>query len=104
MSIIESIEPIQNLEFTLQYEKKNSGKSYNSNSTAKTSDNDMDNNEIKNNFQQKKRVSFSKPVYTIIDVESYKKLNEDISETRFYYTPEKKIIKKKRMNCGCDIF
>ena len=104
MSIIDYIEPMQNLEFNFQYEKKNSGKSNNSNSTAKSSDNENENNEIKNNDKSKKKVSFLKPVYTIIDVESYKKLNEDISETRFYYTPEKKIIKKKRINCGCNIF
>ena len=36
------------------------------------------------------------PVYTFffIDVERYKKLNKDISEKRFYYTPEKKLSKK----------
>ena len=35
--------------------------------------------------KNKKHVSFLKPVYILIDVESYKKYNEDISETRFYY-------------------
>ena len=104
MSIIESIEPIQNLEFNIEYTKKNSGKSNNSNSTEQTSDNEIEKKEIINNIKQKKKVSFVKPVYTIIDVESYKKLNEDISEKRFYFTPEKKIIKKKRMNYGCNIF
>ena len=43
MSINDYIEPIQNLEFNLQYEKKNLGKSNNSNSTAKSSDNDIEN-------------------------------------------------------------
>ena len=63
-------------------------------------------NKINSNEKKNKHVTFSKPAYTIIDVESYKKLNEDISETRFYYSPEPKInnIKKKRMNCLCNIF
>ena len=54
----------------------------------------------------KKHVSFVKPVYTLIDVESYKKYNEDISETRFYYNvPEKKKTKeKKEAHCECILF
>ena len=52
---------------------------------------EQNSNEIKIiNQKQKKHVSFTKPVYTMIDVKSYKKLNEDISETRFYYIADKK--------------
>ena len=90
-------------------EKKNSGNSLNSNSTAKTSDVEKDNEDKiinKLNEKQVKHVSFTKPVYTIIDVESYKKLNEDISETRFYYSPEKNERNNKLRNtvCYCIIF
>ncbi len=104
MSTIESIENLKNIP---NFEKKNSGNSLNSNSTAKTdiSEKEKEDNELIK--KTKKKVTFTKPVYTIIDVESYKKLNEDISETRFYYSPEPKInnnIKKKRMNCLCNIF
>ena len=104
MSTIESIENLKNIP---NFEKKNSGNSLNSNSTAKTdiSEKEKEDNEVIK--KTKKKVTFTKPVYTIIDVESYKKLNEDISETRFYYSPEPKInnnIKKKRMNCLCNIF
>ena len=104
MSTIESIENLKNIQ---NLEKKNSGNSLNSNSTAKTdiSEKEKEDNELIK--KTKKKVTFTKPVYTIIDVESYKKLNEDISETRFYYSPEPKInnnIKKKRMNCLCNIF
>ena len=104
MSTIESIENLKNIP---NFEKKNSGDSLNSNSTANTdiSEKEKEDNELIK--KTKKKVTFTKPVYTIIDVESYKKLNEDISETRFYYSPEPKInnnIKKKRMNCLCNIF
>lgn len=90
-------------------EKKNSGNSLNSNSTAKTSDVEKEyEDEIINKLNEKqvKHVSFTKPVYTIIDVESYKKLNEDISETRFYYSPEnnEKKNKKRITICGCIMF
>ena len=56
--------------------------------------------------KSKKHVSFSKPCYEIIDVESYKKFNEDISETRFYYVNEKKEEKEDhaRANCSCNVF
>ena len=56
--------------------------------------------------KNKKHVSFLKPVYILIDVESYKKYNEDISETRFYYNvPEKKKTKeKKEAHCECILF
>ena len=104
MSTIESIENLKNIQ---NFEKKNSGNSLNSNSTAKTdiSEKEKEDNELIK--KTKKKVTFTKPVYIIIKVESYKKLNEDISETRFYYSPEPKInnnIKKKRMNCLCNIF
>ncbi len=56
--------------------------------------------------KNKKHVTFTKPVYTLIDVESYKKYNEDISETRFYYNgPEMKKAKdKKEVFCDCLLF
>ena len=104
MSTIESIENLKNIQ---NFEKKNSGNSLNSNSTAKTDISEKEKKDNKLIKKTKKKVTFTKPVYTIIDVESYKKLNEDISETRFYYSPEPKInnnIKKKRMNCLCNIF
>ncbi len=106
MSMTETIETIQNLENISNIEKKISGSSLNSNSSAKTEDSEKEKENNKLIEKIKKKVTFTKPVYTIIDVESYKKLNEDISETRFYYSPEPKInnIKKKRMNCGCKIF
>ena len=59
-----------------------------------------------NQLKTKKHVTFTKPVYTIIDVESYKKLNEDISETRFYYVADKKDDNNThaKANCSCNIF
>jgi hypothetical protein len=108
MSMTETIETIENLENISNIDKKTSGNSLNSNSSAKTEDSEKEKEKENNKLTEKikKKVTFTKPVYTIIDVESYKKLNEDISETRFYYSPEPKInnIKKKRMNCGCKIF
>ena len=79
-------------------------KNINSIETNIENDKEKVNKENNNEKKVKKHVTFTKPCYEIIDVESYKKLNEDISETRFYFTPEKKIIKKKRMNYGCNIF
>ena len=70
-------------------------------------DKEKNSNENKNNQPKtKKHVTFTKPVYTIIDVESYKKLNEDISETRFYYVADKKDDNNDhaRANCSCNIF
>ena len=63
-------------------------------------------NKINSNEKKNKHVTFSKPAYTIIDVESYKKYNEDISETRFYYNgPEMKRAKdKKEVFCDCLLF
>ena len=59
-----------------------------------------------NNIPKKKHVSFTKPCYEIIDVESYKKLNEDISETRFYYVADKKDNRDDhaKANCSCSVF
>ena len=59
-----------------------------------------------NNIPKKKHVSFTKPRYEIIDVESYKKYNEDISETRFYYISENKPDNNDhvRANCTCSVF
>jgi hypothetical protein len=59
-----------------------------------------------NNIPKKKHVSFTKPCYEIIDVESYKKYNEDISETRFYYISENKPDNNDhvRANCTCSVF
>ena len=56
--------------------------------------------------KNKKHVSFLKPVYILIDVESYKKYNEDISETRFYYNvaEKKKTKEKKEAHCECILF
>ena len=63
-------------------------------------------NKINNNEKKNKHVTFSKPAYTIIEVESYKKYNEDISETRFYYVDEKKTKGNDhvRTNCSCNVF
>ena len=41
-------------------------------------------NKINSNEKKNKHVTFLNPAYTIIDVESYKKYNKNISETRFY--------------------
>ena len=48
---------------------------------------------IENKKKNKKNVKFSNPLVKVIDVESYKKFNEDISETRYYYNYQEK--KKK---------
>ena len=69
--------------------------------------NDIVKNEEKKEQKKIKHVTFSKPAYTIIDVESYKKYNEDISETRFYYVEENKAKGKNdhvRTNCSCNVF
>jgi hypothetical protein len=66
--------------------------------------NDIVNNNEKKEQKKQKHVTFSKPAYTIIDVESYKKYNEDISETRFYYVEERKSNDYARANCSCNIF
>jgi len=71
-----------------------------SNNSLQTKDTLLE--KIKN--KQKKHVTFIKPVYTIIDVESYKKYNEDISETRFYYIPEPKKNDHAKAVCGCNVF
>ena len=49
---------------------------------------------------------FSKPFFTIIEVESFKQYNEDISETRFYYNLTELNLKKKEDNnyCKCVLF
>ena len=109
MSTLNVNELNENLSNKFISEKKNSGNSLNSNSTAKSSDSEKENEDKINNKikeKQKKHVTFTKPVYTLIDVESYKKLNEDISETRFYYLPENKEINNKKRNvfCGCIMF
>ena len=109
MSTLNINESNENLLNKFRCEKKNSGNSLNSNSTAKSSDSDKENEDKINNKineKQKKKVTFTKPVYCIIDVESYKKLNEDISETRFYYSPEKNERNNKLRNtvCYCIIF
>jgi hypothetical protein len=73
-----------------------------SNNSLQTKDTIVEKEKIK----QKKHVTFIKPVYTIIDVESYKKYNEDISETRFYYISENKPDNNDhvRANCTCSVF
>ena len=52
----------------------------------------------------KKHVKFTNPVSTTIDVESYKHLNEDVSETRFYHTSENNYQDHAKSTCGCNIF
>ncbi len=62
---------------------------------------------IENKKKNKKNVKFSKPLVKVIDVESYKKFNEDISETRYYYNyQEKKNAKKNnsQIKCICILF
>ena len=79
--------------------KKNRKISYESNQSART-------NYTENNKTKKKHVTFTKPVYSIIDVESYKKFNEDISETRYYYVPENTFRENDygEASCGCNVF
>ena len=71
-----------------------------SNNSLQTKDTIVEKEKIK----QKKHVTFIKPFYTIIDVESYKKYNEDISETRFYYVPEPKKKDHSEAICDCNVF
>jgi hypothetical protein len=67
----------------------------------------LENEKIENKKKNKKNVKFSKPLVKVIDVESYKKFNEDISETRYYYNyQEKKNAKKNssQIKCICILF
>jgi hypothetical protein len=62
---------------------------------------------IENKKKNKKTVKFSKSLVTVIDVESYKKFNEDISETRYYYNYQEKKNSKKnnsQIKCICILF
>ena len=53
---------------------------------------------IENKKKNKKNVKFSNPLVKVIDVESYKKFNEDISETRYYYNYQEKKKNSKKNN------
>ena len=63
---------------------------------------------IENKKKNKKNVKFSNPLVKVIDVESYKKFNEDISETRYYYNYQEKKKNSKKNNsqikCICILF
>ena len=62
---------------------------------------------IENKKKNKKNVKFSNPLVKVIDVESYKKFNEDISETRYYYNYQEKKNSKKnnsQIKCICILF
>ena len=84
--------------FEKSVDKKNRKISYESNISSRTN--------YTERKKKKKNVTFTKPVYTIIDVESYKKYNEDISETRYYYMPEKSVNENDHADasCGCILF
>ena len=81
-------------------------KNINSIETNIENDKERVNKENNNEKKVKKHVTFTKPCYEIIDVESYKKYNEDISETRFYYISENKPDNNDhvRANCTCSVF
>ena len=111
MSTIEShelkYEKINNLDKNKDNEIKNEIKTLTTSSSIKSNN---ENEKLNENIKQKdnkKHLSFQKPFYAIIEVESYKKFNEDISETRFYYGYENKknsITKEKKTHCVCIIF
>ena len=81
-------------------------KNINSIETNIENDKEKVNKENNNEKKVKKHVTFTKPCYEIIDLESYKKLNEDISETRFYYVADKKDNRNDhaKANCSCSVF
>lgn len=64
--------------------------------------------ENKKKNKNNKNVKFSNPLVKVIDVESYKKFNEDISETRYYYNYQEKKKNSKKNNsqikCICILF
>ncbi len=97
-----NIDIIKNEEILLndKGDKTNRKVSEESNNSLQTKDTILD----KEKNKSKKHVTFIKPVYTIIDVESYKKYNEDISETRFYYVPEPKKKDHAEAFCNCNVF
>ena len=114
MSKVESHElnsyDINNIDKNTENELKKDEKTLTTSvSTKSNNENEKINEKINENINQKdnkKHISFKKPFYEIIEVESYKQLNEDISETRFYYLPENKEINNKKRNvfCGCIMF
>ena len=112
MSKIESHElnndNINNLDNNnIENELKKDEKTLTTSTSTKSNNENEKINENINQKHNKKHVSFKKPFYEIIEVESYKALNEDISETRFYYSyDEKKRCKnkEKKTHCVCIIF
>ena len=90
------------------YVEKNINNEFNSSLTESTSvisKSEKIEEELKKNKSQK-HVLFSKPFLTIIEVESFKQYNEDISETRFYYNLTEFNSKKKedKNYCKCVLF
>ena len=90
------------------YVEKNINNEFNfslTESTSVISKSEKIEEELKKN-KNKKHVLFSKPFFTIIEVESFKQYNEDISETRFYYNLTELNLKKKENKnyCKCVLF
>ena len=90
------------------YVEKNINNEFNfslTESTSVISKSEKIEEELKKNKSQK-HVLFSKPFLTIIEVESFKQYNEDISETRFYYNLTEFNSKKKedKNYCKCVLF
>ena len=115
MSKVESHElnsdDINNIDKNTENELKKDEKTLTTSvSTKSNNENEKINEKINENINQKdnkKHISFKKPFYEIIEVESYKQLNEDISETRFYYfydDKKKYKTKEKKTHCVCLIY
>ena len=115
MSKVESHElnsdDINNIDKNTENELKKDEKTLTTSvSTKSNNENEKINENINENINQKdnkKHISFKKPFYEIIEVESYKQLNEDISETRFYYfydDKKKYKTKEKKTHCVCLIY
>ena len=98
----------ENIDKNIQIEaKKSNDKSLTTSISVKS--NNENEKIVENKKKSKKGVSFSNPVSQIIEVESYKKFNEDISETRFYYNYQEKKDnsqkrKKSQAKCVCVLF
>ena len=115
MSKVESHElnsdDINNIDKNTENELKKDEKTLTTSvSTKSNNENEKINENINENINQKdnkKHISFKTPFYEIIEVESYKQLNEDISETRFYYfydDKKKYKTKEKKTHCVCLIY
>ena len=119
MSKVESHElnsyDINNIDKNTENELKKDEKTLTTSvSTKSNNENEKINEKINENINEninqkdnKKHISFKKPFYEIIEVESYKQLNEDISETRFYYfydDKKKYKTKEKKTHCVCLIY